>query len=156
VDRPQPSGIRVRDAIKWARSVYEPDAANGAPPTMLTVSGGGGIRTMSGRSASLHVNGTEGTLPPKAKGHRGTRWYSVAPAGVRCLAVFVSRWCPDRRQRSNAASRGFDRRGSLVPITCGSSIVPEGYRQPDRGGCRCLPWRTKFSNSPAKKRLRCP
>jgi hypothetical protein len=77
--------------------------------------GGGGIRTMSGRSPVLHVNGSEGTLPPKAKGRRGTRWYSLAPPACAVIAVFVSRWCPDRRQRATAASRGFDRRGSLVP-----------------------------------------
>lgn len=36
--RPQPSGIRVSDAIDWARSIYERYVAKGAPPTVLTVS----------------------------------------------------------------------------------------------------------------------
>ena len=36
--KPQPSGIRVSDAIVWAREIlerYEPEG-RGAPPTMLT------------------------------------------------------------------------------------------------------------------------
>jgi hypothetical protein len=36
--RPQPSGIRVSDAIAWARSIYTRYADVGAPPRMLTVS----------------------------------------------------------------------------------------------------------------------
>jgi HNH endonuclease len=36
--RPQPTGIRVSDAIAWARQIYDRYVANGAPPTMLTVS----------------------------------------------------------------------------------------------------------------------
>jgi HNH endonuclease len=35
---PQPSGIRVSDAIEWARTVLERYEGPGAPPTMLTVS----------------------------------------------------------------------------------------------------------------------
>lgn len=35
--RPQPSGIRVSDAIKWARSIYDLYVDVGAPPTVLTV-----------------------------------------------------------------------------------------------------------------------
>jgi hypothetical protein len=35
---PQPSGIRVRDAIEWARTILERYEGPGAPPTMLTVS----------------------------------------------------------------------------------------------------------------------
>ena len=35
--RPQPSGIRVSDAIEWARSIYDRYVANGAPPTVLTL-----------------------------------------------------------------------------------------------------------------------
>jgi hypothetical protein len=34
--RPQPSGIRVSDAIAWARSIYDRYVDVGAPPTMLT------------------------------------------------------------------------------------------------------------------------
>jgi HNH endonuclease len=34
---PQPSGIRVSDAIEWARSIVERYEGPGAPPTMLTV-----------------------------------------------------------------------------------------------------------------------
>jgi hypothetical protein len=48
--RPQPAGIRVSDAINWARSIYDQCVANGAPPTMPTLAsedpvgccGGGG------------------------------------------------------------------------------------------------------------------
>ena len=36
--RPQPSGIRVSDAIDWAREIYERYIGAGAPPTVLTVS----------------------------------------------------------------------------------------------------------------------
>jgi hypothetical protein len=36
--RPQPSGIRVSDAITWAREIYDRCVGAGAPPTMLTVS----------------------------------------------------------------------------------------------------------------------
>ncbi len=36
--RPQPAGIRVSDAINWARSIYDLYVVNGAPPTMLTLS----------------------------------------------------------------------------------------------------------------------
>ena len=36
--RPQPSGIRVIDAIAWARQIYELHVAGGTPPTVLTVS----------------------------------------------------------------------------------------------------------------------
>jgi hypothetical protein len=36
--RPQPSGIRVGDAITWAREIYDRYVGAGAPPTMLTVS----------------------------------------------------------------------------------------------------------------------
>ena len=36
--RPQPSGIRVSDAIKWAREIYERYAGPDTPPTVLTVS----------------------------------------------------------------------------------------------------------------------
>ena len=36
--RPQPSGIRVSDAIEWARQIYERYGGPGAPPTMLTLS----------------------------------------------------------------------------------------------------------------------
>jgi HNH endonuclease len=36
--RPQPSGIRVSDAVKWAREIYERYVGPGAPPTVLTVS----------------------------------------------------------------------------------------------------------------------
>jgi len=36
--RPQPSGIRVSDAIAWARSIYDRYVDVGAPPTVLTVS----------------------------------------------------------------------------------------------------------------------
>jgi hypothetical protein len=36
--RPQPTGIRVSDAIAWAREIYDRYVANGTPPTMLTVS----------------------------------------------------------------------------------------------------------------------
>ena len=35
--RPQPSGVRVSDAISWARQIYELYVADGAPPTVLTV-----------------------------------------------------------------------------------------------------------------------
>ncbi len=35
--RPQPSGVRVSDAIPWARRKYELYVADGAPPTVLTV-----------------------------------------------------------------------------------------------------------------------
>lgn len=35
--RPQPTGIRVSDAIAWARTIYDRYVANGAPPTMLTL-----------------------------------------------------------------------------------------------------------------------
>lgn len=34
--RPQPSGIRVSDAIDWARSIYDRHVATEAPPTTLT------------------------------------------------------------------------------------------------------------------------
>lgn len=36
--RPQPSGIRVSDAIEWARLIYDRYVATGAPPRVLTVS----------------------------------------------------------------------------------------------------------------------
>ena len=36
--RPQPSGIRVSDAIEWARQIYDRYVGAGAPPTVLTVS----------------------------------------------------------------------------------------------------------------------
>jgi len=36
--RPQPTGIRVSDAIDWARSIYDRYVGPGAPPTMLTIS----------------------------------------------------------------------------------------------------------------------
>jgi len=36
--RPQPSGIRVSDAVTWARSIYDSYVDVGAPPTVLTVS----------------------------------------------------------------------------------------------------------------------
>jgi hypothetical protein len=36
--RPQPSGIRVSDAVTWARSIYDRYVDVGAPPTVLTVS----------------------------------------------------------------------------------------------------------------------
>jgi HNH endonuclease len=36
--RPQPSGVRVRDAIEWARQILERYEGVGAPPTVLTVS----------------------------------------------------------------------------------------------------------------------
>jgi hypothetical protein len=36
--RPQPSGIRVSDAIEWARTIYDRYVGVGAPPTVLTVS----------------------------------------------------------------------------------------------------------------------
>jgi hypothetical protein len=36
--KPQPAGIRVSDAVEWARSIYDLYVANGAPPTVLTVS----------------------------------------------------------------------------------------------------------------------
>jgi len=35
--RPQPSGIRVSDAIAWARQIYERYVETCAPPTMLTI-----------------------------------------------------------------------------------------------------------------------
>jgi hypothetical protein len=34
--RPQPSGIKVSDAIDWARSIYDRYVATGTPPTTLT------------------------------------------------------------------------------------------------------------------------
>ena len=34
--RPQPTGIRVSDAVIWARSILERYEGSGAPPTMLT------------------------------------------------------------------------------------------------------------------------
>lgn len=36
--RPQPSGIRVSDAIEWARVIHDRYVGSGAPPTVLTVS----------------------------------------------------------------------------------------------------------------------
>lgn len=36
--RPQPSGIRVSDAIMWARQIYERYVEPGAPPAVLTTS----------------------------------------------------------------------------------------------------------------------
>jgi hypothetical protein len=36
--RPQPSGIRVSDAIEWARQIYERYGGPGTPPTTLTLS----------------------------------------------------------------------------------------------------------------------
>ena len=36
--RPQPSGIRVSDAIEWARHIYELYVAAATAPTVLTVS----------------------------------------------------------------------------------------------------------------------
>ena len=36
--RPQPSGIRVSDAINWAREIYDRYVSADAPPTVLTVS----------------------------------------------------------------------------------------------------------------------
>jgi hypothetical protein len=36
--KPQPSGIRVTDAIDWARSIYDRYVGTGTPPTVLTVS----------------------------------------------------------------------------------------------------------------------
>ena len=36
--RPQPSGIRVSDAINWARQTYDRYVGAGTPPTVLTVS----------------------------------------------------------------------------------------------------------------------
>jgi hypothetical protein len=36
--RPQPSGIRVSDAVNWARVIYDRYVSAGAPPTVLTVS----------------------------------------------------------------------------------------------------------------------
>ncbi len=36
--RPQPTGIRVSDAIEWARQIFELYVDVGTPPTMLTVS----------------------------------------------------------------------------------------------------------------------
>ena len=36
--RPQPSGIRVSDAVARARSIYDRYVDDGAPPTVLTVS----------------------------------------------------------------------------------------------------------------------
>ena len=36
--RPQPSGIRVSDAVVWARSIYDRYVDVDAPPTVLTVS----------------------------------------------------------------------------------------------------------------------
>jgi hypothetical protein len=35
--RPQPSGIRVSDAIDWARQIYDRYVDDGAPPTMVTL-----------------------------------------------------------------------------------------------------------------------
>jgi len=35
--RPQPSGVRVSDAIEWARHIYDLYVADGSPPTMLTL-----------------------------------------------------------------------------------------------------------------------
>lgn len=34
--RPQPSGIRVSDAIEWARTIFDRYEGAGAPPTVLT------------------------------------------------------------------------------------------------------------------------
>ena len=34
--RPQPAGIRVSDAITWAREILALYAGDGSPPTMLT------------------------------------------------------------------------------------------------------------------------
>ncbi len=36
--RPQPSGIRVSDAVEWARAIYDLYVGTGTPPTVLTVS----------------------------------------------------------------------------------------------------------------------
>ncbi|HEY3942073.1 MAG TPA: HNH endonuclease signature motif containing protein [Acidimicrobiales bacterium] len=36
--RPQPSGIRVSDAVEWAREIYDRYVGSGAPPTTLTAS----------------------------------------------------------------------------------------------------------------------
>jgi hypothetical protein len=36
--RPQTTGIRVSDAISWAREIVDHYVATGAPPTVLTVS----------------------------------------------------------------------------------------------------------------------
>jgi len=36
--RPQPSGIRVSDAIDWARAIYDLYVGTGTPPTVLTLS----------------------------------------------------------------------------------------------------------------------
>jgi len=36
--RPQPAGIRVSDAIAWARQIYDRYVGSGPPPTILTAS----------------------------------------------------------------------------------------------------------------------
>ncbi len=57
---PQPSGIRVSDAIEWARTIQERYEGPGAPPTMLTrfplsIVGGGGNRTVDAPFVEVHV-----------------------------------------------------------------------------------------------------
>jgi hypothetical protein len=42
--RPQPSGIRVSNALAWAHAIIERYEGTGAPPTMLTVSADQSLR----------------------------------------------------------------------------------------------------------------
>ena len=80
--RPQPSGIRVSDAIEWALATLKLYMGVGAPPTALTTRvralGGGGIRTMEAPFAEVHVNGIVSNLPSGSMRRIGTRWHQLA------------------------------------------------------------------------------
>ena len=154
--RPQPLGMRVSGAIEWhvrsTSATWRTVHLQRCSHSRLSTLGGGGSRlcqAIAHYSTSTALRALYLRRRKDAEVLGGIRWH---PPACAVIAVFVSRWCPDRRQRGTAASRGFDRKGSLVPEHCGPSIVPEDYRQPDRGKCRRCP-EHEVLQLPTKKKV---
>ena len=97
--RPQPLGVRVSDAIEWARHIYDRYVADGSPPTMLTLA--------PEHSWGVHETAwSGGTRRQRGRLHRTTRRVSTRRSAAGGLAGYRAGPGPERRlQQCRIAGR---------------------------------------------------
>jgi hypothetical protein len=103
-----------RSPSQWPRDTWRTTHLQRCSRFPLSTLGGGGIRTMPGRSGSLQVNGTLLTLPATPSRRHGTPWHSLASVGTRgfpeCGLRIVSQYPVPVEFRLGSSNR---QRGSL-------------------------------------------
>ncbi len=95
---PRPAGIRVRDAIEWARAILRRSEGPGAPPTTLTIARERPWRWRESNPSSRFSKRARQRHRFESTCHLAEperpRWYSLARTGNRWFVPPVSYSCP--------------------------------------------------------------